>query len=741
MDETKAVRLDQSVSHPEQDRYGFRHIATQLAQSVRAIGREGSAVIGIEGVWGSGKTSLLNLLRVALDEQKEKNTFVLNISPWLDGSGTSLVESLLVPVAGIIAAEEERRLSRDELESLHKQKALTRTARTIMDYTRATARHLAPVAQAAAVIPGVPDASNALNALSETGWLKEKKKTTADLRTEIAQKIAELDLSFIVLLDDLDRLEPAQAVEVIRLVKSVADFPRFRYILCYDKAVLAQAICRGLGVADGSLYLQKIVQIAFSLPRPETFVLRREFLDGAIALYTDINGLPPDKGLLQSLTQVADIYGVTLKTPREVQLALNALRFRYAGIRDYVFLPDLCFLQLIRTTNPDLYDWVEKYLTERAIVESGDGCVSKEEKEHLITSLSDHLSHYYPLQAHSAYKLSDWVPGLSGGMLNIPVTLFNQSDDEEKTQMTAYKRLGSQSYWRYYFAFSCPQNVLSPAYFDEIFRRAAEPDEQVALSKELLNKIHGKGISSRTWFEHILSQLTTPEISRRSAAECEGLLKFFFCHGDEMTERYLALNSWFSLYELDTYSVADRLLLRMYQEDPHWAVEKLHTLSNKGSAWYWIAEYFRHLLWQHGLVGNRAQHEQEQWLPRDTLQALCRDLAGRLNTLVITRQLLSKSSLTGYIWAWRDISGVSAVRGWMEKQVREDEGFLHLLLLLRYKGTSSVTGRYRALQLKQFSEFLGEEQVLLKRLERIEQEGQYPDLVKEVNISIDNNHF
>ena len=62
-----------------------------------------------------------------------------------------------------------------------------------------------------------------------------------------------MDLIFIVLLDDLDRLEPAQAVEVIRLVKSVADFPRFRYLLCYDKAVLSQAISQGLGVAEGSL--------------------------------------------------------------------------------------------------------------------------------------------------------------------------------------------------------------------------------------------------------------------------------------------------------------------------------------------------------------------------------------------------------------------------------------------------------------------------------------------------------
>ncbi|POI36264.1 hypothetical protein C3E93_28345, partial [Klebsiella pneumoniae] len=77
---------------------------------IQGIGRKGSAVIGIEGAWGTGKTSLLNLLRAALEKQKEDRTYVLSISPWLDGSDTSLVASLLLPVAGIIATEEERLL-------------------------------------------------------------------------------------------------------------------------------------------------------------------------------------------------------------------------------------------------------------------------------------------------------------------------------------------------------------------------------------------------------------------------------------------------------------------------------------------------------------------------------------------------------------------------------------------------------------------------------------------------------
>lgn len=501
---------DRAVSKAEEDCYGFTHIATELARAIHGIGREGSAVIGIEGAWGTGKTSLLNLLRIALDEQQEERTYVLNISPWLDGSDTPLVASLLLPVAGIIAREEESRLSATERANLKEKNALTGTASTLMDYTRATARRLAPLAQIAAVVPGIPDASGALKALSDSDWLKEKEKTTAEMRAVIAEKIAALDLSFIVLLDDLDRLEPAQAVEVIRLVKSVADFPRFRYLLCYDKAVLSQAISQGLGV-DGSLYLQKIVQIAFALPRPEAFVLRRQFLEEAIRLYKSVNGCMPETSMQAALTSVADIYGAALRTPREVRIAINALAFRYAGLRDYVYFPDLCFLQLLRTTNAGLYDWVETYLSERAVVESGEGHISEEEQKVMTESLKTHLSPYFPGEAHTVDALSQWVPGISAGVTDQAIHLFSFDSEQEKTMLTAGKRLGSQAYWRYYFAFSAPQNVLQPAVFDHIFEVAGHPSKQHELAELLLGYIQRKNLSSRTWFEHILGRIEKTE--------------------------------------------------------------------------------------------------------------------------------------------------------------------------------------------------------------------------------------
>ncbi|MEH4929648.1 KAP family P-loop NTPase fold protein [Enterobacter cloacae] len=737
MNDIDAMRLDQSITHPEQDRYGFRYVAAQLAQSVQAIGREGSAVIGIEGDWGSGKTSLLNLLRAALNEDnKEDNTFVLNISPWLDGSDTSLVASLLLPVASIIAAEEERLLPPKERESHEKKKVMTRTVRTIMDYTRATARHLAPLAQVATVIPGVPDASSALNALSETGWLKEKQKTAAEMRIEIAEKIVEMDLSFIILLDDLDRLEPAQAVEVIRLVKSVADFPRFRYILCYDKMVLAQAIRKGLDVEDGELYLQKIVQISFSLPRPESFDLRREFMTGVVGLYETISEKSPDEEFLSELNRVTDIYGAALKTPREVHLALNNLRFRYRGIRDYVYLPDLSFLQLIRTTNPGLYDWIEEYLTERAVVESGDGSVSEEEQKLMEQSLLECLSHFRSSEAKSITSLSRWVPGISGFQANVH-KLFAQASDEEKAMMTVNRRLGSNAYWRYYFAFSSPQNVLPPVYFDELFRKSRDPEEHHAMSRELLARIDSNGVSSRTWFEHILSQLTWPMISGRTTAECSGLLAFFFNTGDEIHARYRQRNRWFSRYDLDVNRVADRLLKRMMDDDRMKAMETLLSLTKKGTALIWITNYIRDLLWQNGLVGNRAKPERERVLKDEELECIRHNFCKRLNEEELKSLFEQEGGLGGFVWAWQDLAGRESVISWVTQQSDSDKAFLLLLLSLRSHIISSTTGHYLALKIKDIAHLFGGEDMLLRKLERIDSEENFPNLVKDVRTAIE----
>ncbi|MHA1066405.1 KAP family P-loop NTPase fold protein [Enterobacter ludwigii] len=720
------------VLKAEDDRYGYTAIAEGLARSISALDENVSTVIGIEGQWGSGKTSLLNLLTEQLKTQVPANTQIVVFSPWVNSPDESPVSALMMTIAARLAS----------LDTSVKARAgkLAPIAEDILNYAQQTSRRLAPATRfAGKFVPALDLLADGMEALAETG-LKGREHTAAELRADIEEKIAGLGVSFIVVIDDLDRLEPAQAVEVLRMVRSVADFSRFRYVMCYDRDVLAHAVESGLGVQNGRLYLQKIIPLSFSLPRTESFDLRREFMAGVIRLYTSVCRTNPDETLLQELRTVTDMYGTGLKTPREVQLTLNALAFRYGGLRDYVWLPDLCFLQLIRTVNPDLYDWTEHYLTERAVVESGDGTVSEAEQAEMVSSLGQYLSLFRSSEAKSATSLSHWVPGISGYKTE-HLKLFVQADDDTKAALTANRRLGSAAYWRYYFAYSSPQNVLPPDYFSELFRKAGNPAEHAALAEELLSRINSNNISSRTWFEHILSQLTWPVIATRTAEECEGLLRFFFEHGDEVIKRYTIRNEWFEPHNLDMNSVAIRLLERIC-EDKHWPVqEHLAAMLDTGKSWRWIADFFRQLLWMHGLAGNRATDEQKQFLPLDELRILQHRLAFRLNTPDITGQFGVDGLLLSHLWAWCDISGLESVRAWIQNETPEDEKFLRLLLSLRYRGISSATGYYRALSLTQIAEFLGSDDQIKNRLTEIEKRGNYSALVSEVRAALARNRF
>lgn len=269
------------VSREKDDRYGFTAVADGLAKSILALDGEEGTVIGIEGRWGAGKTSLLNLLLIRLLKRLESGrlpgTHVIPFSPWLNGAGGNLAEVLLLPVADILQQQEERRDENEPGLKKRISRTLKRfggsrnagTALDVLKYVQQTSGHLAPVADFAGnFVPGFTLASKGMEALAKLD-LRKGRKTAADLRRDIEARLEKLGLTFIVVIDDLDRLEPEQAVEVLRLVRSVANFSRFRYVMCYDRDVLAHAVKVGLGVQDGVLYLQKIVPLSFSLPRPE----------------------------------------------------------------------------------------------------------------------------------------------------------------------------------------------------------------------------------------------------------------------------------------------------------------------------------------------------------------------------------------------------------------------------------------------------------------------------------------
>lgn len=694
--------LDAAVETAPDDRYGFKTIADNIARSVLSLPPDTSNVIGIEGAWGSGKTSLLNLILKRLNQTKDGHTHVLHISPWL--SGSSPVEALFLPVATVIQQEMEKRHPPKGFKKLWRKYLLSPEAQKVIEYAQDTSSRVLPlveyIGQFSRIVNGI---AGGIKVFTGTR-LAVNQKTTTKLRAEIAKQLISLDLKFIVVMDDLDRLEPSQIAEVFRLVRAVADLPRFTHILCYDRNIITHAVEHALNVGDGNRYLQKIIQLSFKIPRPETFDLRYEFGKRAEDLYKEINNQRPDAAMLDDLATVTDTYGAALSTPREIHQAINSLIFLYPGMRDFVYFPDLCLLQLIRVTNPALYDWTEHYLTERAVVETGQGALAEGEKEMFQQELITLMKMFRASGASSYLTLAKWIPGISG-FNDENMKLFERvSEDFRHIQITD-KRLSSLTHWRYYFAFSSPQNVLPPEFFARLFVLAAIPEKQQQLSKELLSKISSKGSMTGTWFEHILSRLTPGLIREHNFEECAGLVQFFFDHTDEVSTRFRTRNPWFSLRETGINQVVRALLKHMQDIDEPKAITLLETLITKGNSPFWIADFMRDLVWEHGLAQNTVSPLSERLLSRENTEMLRDIFAARMNQEEMRSQLLSRQSLLGYLYAWKDMSSLGTVKDWVHEVSSTENGLIDLLMSLRTNVFSSDKGAYRRIDHEQVKDF------------------------------------
>lgn len=96
------------TSHPnflhdqpaEDDAFGREPFAKNLARSLVLPNNSPGLVVGIEGEWGSGKSTLIGF--IARNLRENKRTIVIDFNPWMVSTTGALVEALVGQIAASI---------------------------------------------------------------------------------------------------------------------------------------------------------------------------------------------------------------------------------------------------------------------------------------------------------------------------------------------------------------------------------------------------------------------------------------------------------------------------------------------------------------------------------------------------------------------------------------------------------------------------------------------------------------
>lgn len=700
---------DRPLEAEDADLFGFVGIAQRLAPAVLKALEGDGMVIGLEGPWGSGKTTLLNFLRTELERTKPENVHVISIAPWLSGDMSNLVGSLIEPIADILDNAElaqtvgwKRRLTKA-------RKKGGDLGDLLRGYGAKTGRVLAPAARFAEYFaPGGKIAGDALELGSQYLEQSQRHSTTAETKARISSSLSKLEIGFVVILDDLDRLEPSQALEVVRLIRSVADFPKIAYLMCYDRDILSQAIQVGLEIDDGALFLQKIVQLTFSIPLPEPFDLRANFLTKALGIFEEVTGTPASDELLDDLKRAVDREGSALSTPREVKLALNGIRFVYPAVAGDVYFPDICRLHLIKTTNPPLYRWLEEYLSVRSVLVTGDASISKDDRQRIGERLAALMPSEDTSSTRSIWSLRRFVPGVIKHD-DAKASVFSTTSLHEMEQIVALRRLGSPIHYRYYFALTPPKTVIPDKQFEELLELARI--NVPSLTEKLAALSKGRRVSGRSWFEYVLNRLDTAKINSLDGKTCSGLI-LSICDSMDTVLRHDNRPRPFAI-SVDTLAkgIVEDCLKHIQTLDTGLFHSTSYKLASECTSMNWlVGTFFRGEIWNHGIVGDQTKSPEAWIFDEKELDTLLRVLKKRASEQTQKDEISNMPDVASYLFGWRDLSGLDEVKAWITTLSTTDEGFLFLLEKLRSWAVSDKV--YYPLQKSSVTAFLDWEETI-----------------------------
>jgi hypothetical protein len=239
------LKGDAPLETLEGDEFGLTKIVEGLSRALATRISADGFTLGIEGAWGSGKSTLANFIVEELREHDEH--VIIRFEPWLIGDKNALISAFLGQLASQIEIIERRRYRWWHLDFWRFARFERRLSKNIRKYGEYMGALAVPVGSA---IVGDPTGATAIAAtgLKAAGVFSRffgRAPSLDQLKSEIVSGLHAVAKSFphsrfTVIIDDTDRLESVEAMELLRLVRKVADFPLVTYLICFDADVLSK---------------------------------------------------------------------------------------------------------------------------------------------------------------------------------------------------------------------------------------------------------------------------------------------------------------------------------------------------------------------------------------------------------------------------------------------------------------------------------------------------------------------
>lgn len=386
-----------------------------------------SAVVAIVGPWGSGKTSLLELVKERLRSTDSMRTAQFN--PWLVGSVESLVQDFFSALLAAIDSNGRRN---------------RRTREVIAKYGGATAplMSLIPIAGTPLAAAG-QFASNLVN-----------NRSLDHLRRDAEAELANLKRPIVVMVDDIDRLQGDELLLLFKLIRLVGRLPNVHYLVAFDDETVTDVLTAeslASGKHDRALtFLEKIVQVRVDIPPLHATDIDRMVNESCDRAFCTVTGLSTADR--ERFTSVYERHlRPHLTQPRQIKRLFAQIQATLPLVAGEVNAVDFIIVTFIRVAYPALYG---------GLAQHGDDLTSSLSTAFKVRNVSqeERLSQWESFV--KASRIEDPQP-----VLKLLAELFPAVADA-----VSGTRVGDA-------VLSAERRIGAPEYFDRYFQLGIPPDD------------------------------------------------------------------------------------------------------------------------------------------------------------------------------------------------------------------------------------------------------------------------
>lgn len=333
------MQSDTPICCAKDDILNRASFANQLAQTIINYNQDSSFTIGLYGEWGSGKTSVINMLEESLNllsAEEENKPVVLRFNPWLFSDQTQLITQFFKQLS--------EKFGSNNASGVKKIGDAMETFGGALEFTT--------------LIPQIGAIGTIVSALTKDfgkglrKYADRKNTNIQKLKNEVVHLLKSAKAKTIIIIDDIDRLSNEEIRSVFQLIKSIADFPNTIYVLAFDFEIVSNAL-KGIQECDGAKYLEKIVQVPFHLPNITEQQLTQIFLSKLNEIVGEIPEDSFDK------TKWALMYDKGIKpfftTIRDVVRLNNTITLKYSFLKDETDIVDLIGITAVQVFLPEIY--------------------------------------------------------------------------------------------------------------------------------------------------------------------------------------------------------------------------------------------------------------------------------------------------------------------------------------------------------------------------------------------------